>query len=703
MGDWREGAAHLDALAGFSGPDDADYLSYQITGGEAYDWYYASQADRDAQIRTPIEDTAHDEDWVFRQKDLAGWAGVLHYSRPGGVRAAAPTGWVPGVKPVRLSEIGFGAVDKGGNAPNLFCDPKSTESALPPYSTGTRDDVFQRRALAVTPAHWEASPLVEAAMVWAWDARPFPAWPLRDDVWGDGDNCARGHWLNGRAGLAALSDVVCDICARGGVEPVDASALDGVVQGFVLDGVYSVRGALEPLKLTFGFEAVERDGVIVFRMEGDGPVHEIDRERIGEAGFIQTRRRVDKAAQRLRLEYVDGASALGPALAEARIEGGDVRLVADTSLPLVMSSIEAGNVARRLLAQNSSAETAEITLPLSGLAIEPGDGVRLDGGAIWRVDEVMDRGAVRALSLSEDLPAATRVRSVGSGGVPGAATVFGGVDLVLIDRPLRQGEAMGVRVAAWADPWPGEVRVLAGLEAGAMSERAVLSRPAVTGRLAEDIGAGPVGRWDRANTLLVDTAGAFASLPDGQVLSGGNALLLETEAGWELVQFQTAELVGPERWALSGLLRGQQGSPGAAAVAGARVLLLEGSDALASVAGGEIGVDLVWRPAGSEETETLSFADEAGRPWPVCHLRAVNETLSWVRRGLDVPESWALPEAENTGRFDVAFDTGGGFGEPVSVEMPSAAVPEGAIAARVAEIGADGRRGRWLSIPLVTP
>jgi hypothetical protein len=703
MGDWREGAEHLDALAGFSGPDDADYLTYQLSGGEAWDWYYASQVDRDAQIRTPINDSAHGEHWVFRAKDLSGWAGALHSPRPGGVRAVAPTGWVPGSKPVRLSEIGFGAVDKGGNAPNLFYDPKSSESALPPYSTGTRDDVFQRRALAVTLAHWEASPLVEAAMVWAWDARPFPAWPLRDDVWGDGDNWARGHWLNGRAGLAALSDVVSDICARGGVAPVDASALDGVVQGFVLDGVYSVRGALEPLKLAFGFEAVERDGVIVFRMEGDGPIHEIDRERIGEAGFIQTRRRVDKAAQRLRLEYADGASAFGPALAEARIAGGDVRLVADTSLPLALSAIEAGNVARRLLAQNASAETAEITLPLSGLAIEPGDGVRLDGGAVWRVDEVTDRGAARGLSLAEDLPAATRVRSVGSGGVPEAAAIFGGVDLVLIDGPLRPGEAPGVRVAAWADPWPGEVRVLAGLEAGAMSERAVLSRPAVMGVLAEGVGAGQVGRWDWAGTLLVDTAGAFASLPDGQVLSGGNALLLETEEGWELVQFQTAELVGPERWALSHLLRGQQGSAGAAAVAGARVLLLDGSDALASVAGGEIGADLVWRPAGSEETETLSFADEAGRPWPVSHLRALNGTLSWVRRGLDVPESWALPEAENTGRFDVAFDTGAGFGEPVSVEMPSAAVPSGVIAARVAEIGADGRRGRWVSIPLGTP
>ena len=703
MGDWRNGSDHLDALAGYAGPDDPDYLAYQISGGEAYDWYYASQADRDAQVRTPIDDTAHGEHWVFRAKDLAGWAGNAHYPRPGGVRAATPTGWVHGSKPVRLSEIGFGAVDKGGNAPNLFYDPKSSESALPPYSTGARDDVFQRRALAVTLAHWDAEPLVEVAMVWAWDGRPFPAWPLREDVWGDGDNWARGHWLNGRAGLAPLADVVADICARGGVVGVNASELDGVVQGFALDGVYSVRNALEPLKTAFGFEAVERDEQIVFRMQGEGPVHELDSGQIGEAGVTQTRRLVDKAPQRLRLQYIDGGEEFGPALAEARTAEGDVRLVADASLPLAFSSTEAGDIAQRLLMQAASGETAEITLPLSGLAIEPGDGVQLDGGEIWRVDEVSDRGAVRALSLKQDIPAAGRVRFVGSGGAPETAAVFGGVDLLVIDGPRLPEEASGVRVAGWADPWPGEVHVLAGLDAGAMRERAVLTLPAVTGRLIEALAAGPVGRWDRANTLRIETADAFASLTESQVLSGSNRLLVETAEGWELVQFETAELTGPEEWRLSGLLRGQQGSPSAAAEAGARVLLLDGADAVSALSPGEFGADLLWRAAGTDETESLAFEDEAGRSWPVCHLRAEGSMLSWVRRGADLPESWALPEGENTGRFAVAFDFGSGFGATEAVEAPSAVIPGSAIAAQVAEIGADGRTGRWVSISLGTP
>ena len=74
----------------------------------------------------------------------------------------------------------------------------------------------------------------------------------------------------------------------------------------------------------------------------------------------------------------------------------------------------------------------------------------------------------------------------------------------------------------------------------------------------------------------------------------------------------------------------------------------------------------------------------------------------WVRmiedgRGADVAESWALPEAENAGRFAVAFDFGAGFAAPEVVEAPSAVWPEGAVAARVAEIGPDGRTGAWQS------
>ena len=59
----------LDALAGWPSIYDLDYLRSNIEGGEGFDWFYASAADRAAQDRTPISDGLG-KPWVFRFKDL---------------------------------------------------------------------------------------------------------------------------------------------------------------------------------------------------------------------------------------------------------------------------------------------------------------------------------------------------------------------------------------------------------------------------------------------------------------------------------------------------------------------------------------------------------------------------------------------------------------------------------------------------------
>jgi GTA TIM-barrel-like domain len=47
--------------------------------------------------------------------------------------------------------------------------------------------------------------MIEAFGIWTWDARPYPAWPGRADLWSDGDLYPLGHWLNGKVGLADLA------------------------------------------------------------------------------------------------------------------------------------------------------------------------------------------------------------------------------------------------------------------------------------------------------------------------------------------------------------------------------------------------------------------------------------------------------------------------------------------------------------------
>ena len=153
------------------------------------------------------------------------------------MKAAADTAWLPRSKPIWFTELGCPAVNKGTNQPNVFWDPKSSESFFPYYSDGSRDDFIQHRYLEATFAHWRdpannpvsdvyAGRMVDMsrAHVWAWDARPWPDFPDRIETWVDGANYSCGHWLNGRASGASLAKVVAEICHRSGVADVGRGA-----------------------------------------------------------------------------------------------------------------------------------------------------------------------------------------------------------------------------------------------------------------------------------------------------------------------------------------------------------------------------------------------------------------------------------------------------------------------------------------------
>ncbi len=201
LSDWRDGNTHLDRLAGYPSIYDHDYIRANIEGGEYYDWYYASTSDRNAQIRTPINDF-YSKHWVYRQKDIYGWWSNAHRNRPGGVEDTGTTSWVAESKPVVFTELGVPAVEKGTNQPNVFVDPKSSESFYPYYSNQRTDAAIQRIALEAVLSYWrdEGAGMIEwnSLSIWTWDARPYPMFPERDDIFGDAENWAKGHWLTGR-------------------------------------------------------------------------------------------------------------------------------------------------------------------------------------------------------------------------------------------------------------------------------------------------------------------------------------------------------------------------------------------------------------------------------------------------------------------------------------------------------------------------
>ncbi|MFU8883488.1 MAG: baseplate multidomain protein megatron, partial [Rhodobacterales bacterium] len=280
LSDWRDGRDHADAA--WQSIYNPAYLRANIEGGEGYDWFYHSPEARAAQIRTPITDEAHQEPWIWRYKDIRNWWGNAHHDRVDGQRSATPTAWVPQSKPIWFTELGCPAVDKGTNQPNLFLDPKSSESFLPAYSNGQQDEVIQMQYLRAMLGHWRDpgnNPVsavyagrmldMSRAFVWAWDARPYPFFPANAGFWADAANYARGHWVTGRLSSRSLASVVDEICARAGLQGHDTSRLYGIVRGYVVAQVSDARSALQPLMLAYGFDAVERGGTLRFVMRRD--------------------------------------------------------------------------------------------------------------------------------------------------------------------------------------------------------------------------------------------------------------------------------------------------------------------------------------------------------------------------------------------------------------------------------------------------
>ncbi len=694
MGDWRDGNAHIDALAGFKSADDPAYLTAQLTGGEAFDWHYASDAHRLAQIRTPIIDTAHAEHWIFRAKDISAWAANAHYPRPGGVRTLFPTAFQPAQKPIRFCEIGFGAIDKGGNAPNLFVDPKSTESGMPPFSSGARDDLFQTRALSTVLPLIAANALIASAHVWAWDARPFPAWPLRKDVWSDGENWARGHWLNGRAGLSSLGAVVQDLCTRAGVTHIDVSALDGAIEGYSLDGPMALRGALEALRLAFGFDVIERNGNIVFQMQAQAAQHAISPGDWTEPGPRITDRLLDKAPERLRLIYLDANADFAPAIAEARTIDGDPRLVSDVSLPLALTPMRAQLIAAHLLDLRRLTRTREGALPGTLLQLEPGDTLMMDDGEVWRIDQITDANFERQVSLAKNLVSLAPHRTLDPGAPPPTPAIASAPDFVIIDAPDADAAPDGPLVASFADPWPDEIVVQAGSDGGTLTTRVTLNTPALIARVLFPVFAGPHGRLDRAHQLYVTAPYAdVQSITRADLLAGANTAYLETSDGWECLQFQTADLIAPDQWRLSNLLRGLAGTSSGEAIAGARLVFRDAAIQRASFAANDWNAELLWRAGRHSTPQTYAYAHRAGLPWPVAHLRRRAHVISWTRRGADVPDNWTLPEASNDGRFTIERDFGSGFQAPIEQAAASIPITPGLQRVRIAAVGADGRNG----------
>src|ERR1700722_8762972 len=239
-GAWPPGAAQLNGL-GLSGPPtiySMPYLKGNIEGGQYFDFFYNDSNNRgrgldpngtDLQVSLPEDDRLSQarnpyfpQQQILANKQLRWWWNNNHQAvyDNGDGHGFAPHGphteWTPNSKSIITLEYGFAACDKATNQPNVFFDPKSTESFTAYWSIWDpaneggflpqRDDTIQALALQAVYEYWNVDgnneivggvPMLNwnFCCVWNTDARPFPTFPTLNSSWGDAGNWPQGLWI----------------------------------------------------------------------------------------------------------------------------------------------------------------------------------------------------------------------------------------------------------------------------------------------------------------------------------------------------------------------------------------------------------------------------------------------------------------------------------------------------------------------------
>jgi hypothetical protein len=577
-------------------------------------------------------------------------------------------------------EIGCAAVDKATNEPNKFLDPKSSESALPRYSNGMRDDLIQVQYLRAISEFWAqtannpvstsyGAPMVatDRMYVWAWDARPYPFFPGNLETWSDGENYARGHWLNGRVTSRALSAVIAEICAVAGCGPVDVSGVRGLVRGYALDGSETARSALQSLLLAFGVDAIEKSGRLVFRNRDGIPRATLAESELarGENEALITRIRAPEAeiAGRVRLSYVEADGDYETRSSEGIFPDEATTSVSRSELSLALTAGEARGIVERWLAEARVArDSAAFAVPPSSI-LSAGDVIEIDGDS-FRIDRVEDNGMklMEAVRVERGLYTSDATDAA----VPSLPTVSVPLPVwsVMMELPLMSGSELPEApwIAATSEPWPGAVAVYSSLDGNAWTYEAEISRRAVMGETLTDLFAGTPGLPQRGEGFEVRvTAGALGSIDDLAFFAGGNVAAISDGSGlWELFQFRDASLIGEETWRLSHLLRGQQGTDAVMPSVwpeGSTVVVMDAAPLQLTVPASLRGITRRYRvgPASRpvDDGRYVELTHAAGatglKPYAPVHLRAISDSagghlFSWVRRARLNGDNWDLPD-----------------------------------------------------------
>ncbi len=682
---------------------------------------------------TAITDGAYGKPWVYRNKDIKNWWRNAHHNRPGGTESGSPTAWTAEGKVIWFTELGCPAVARGANQPNVFYDPKSSESFFPYYSSGARDDAMQRAFLEAVLTYWaddDNNPMsgvgafrmldIDRIHVWAWDARMGPSFPDDETTWSDGANWETGHWISGRMGAAPGTETVRSILSLYGLGDGSVDPLGMAVDGFLRPNVMSGRALLEAAANVYLFDAAESGGTLAFRPRYGRPaVATLDVADLALADaesaqpYLARRSQETDLANVVKYAFGDPIKDDQPGEAEARHIGGGADRVSQVSPPAVIAKSVVRSIAEILLQEIwTGREAIEFSLPPSRLALDPGDLVGFEPmGATYRIGEIDAAGILNLRASRFETEAAAPVPIPRHSRAPNNQGAVATPLSVFIDGPILADDDVDYAgyVAAHMKPWRSGVAFYRSPSSSGFVLDTLMTAKPILGETTAAFYSGPVWRWDKANELAVKIYhGSLASAEDVAVLNGANALALQNADGeWEILQFANAELTAENRYTLSRLLRGQRGSEHAMrdpVAAGARLVILDAAVLQPGIAASDVGLALNWKIGAADrdlsdssyDLRAVTLTGKGRRPLSPVHLKGTRDPstgdwmLTWIRRTRIGGDSWdvvEVPLGEASESYQLEILDGAG-GDTLRVFNPITSEQLYAAAEQTADFGA---------------
>ena len=377
---------------------------------------------------------------------------------------------------------------------------------------------------------------------------------------------------------ATLSDIVDDIQDRVGLIPAnrDNSALTDAVDGYLISRQTAARRAIEPLQISFFFDAIETGYKIKGVKRGGTSVATIPLSDMGAVEYgsepiyplEKTRMQETELPKEVTCQYVSPAR--------------EYEIGVQRSLRINTESSERVNIDMPIsLSDNKAKQIAEIIhfnywterniysfslMPEYGY-LDPGDIITVTDGAdthIIRISSIdLTIGGVIQCEGLADRPALYTSVSTGAdnSGTVVTITLVGPTQSVYGDWPMltnfHTSESIYIASTGLLSGWSGAV-VYRSSDNGASYSQIATSLVSSTVGYASDILAdGTSSLFDRSSTVNIKLkSGTLSSSTDLAILNGANAAMI----GAELVQFVTATLESDGTYTLSNLLRGRKGT-----------------------------------------------------------------------------------------------------------------------------------------------